>query len=407
MTTPWYDVIIVGGGPAGASAGLFLAQHGLRVLLFEKYAVPRLKPCGGGLTYRTLRRFPQLQPLIAPIILNEVSCLDFYAPDRSSLHYTYEEPISLMIQRSQFDAMFLHECQQAGVVIKTVTPVKQIRRTSSNVEVLTQADECFRANILIGADGTNSLVARQAGLRTRWQREQLALSLVAEIPSPIVQWHNQATMQIWYGFDGFGYGWVFPKQTCVNVGIFGLLNQKPEQRLTVLRRFLQTLHVHDQMAQPVETKDIRGGLLPIRGALPITQTDRVLLCGDAAGFVHAVTGEGIYYAMVSGELAAKTVLQAFQQRDFSADALACYQTMWQAELGEELAQAVHVQQRLLAYPHLLNTLVRTAAHHDGLKKAFTGYFMGNVSYPQLKRHLITHFLPQYLKLWAAKILRRT
>ena len=142
----------------------------------------------------------------------------------------------------------------------------------------------------------------------------------------------------------------------------------------------------------------------MKGVIPKTQTDRVLLCGDAAGFVNGLTGEGIYYAMVSGDLAAKTLVQAFHQKNFRESMLTRYQTAWQEEIGAEIAQSVYVQQRLLATPCFANRLVRMVEKHEGMKKVFTDYFMGKITYRRLKWYVIFHFFPQYLRLQAMKML---
>jgi flavin-dependent dehydrogenase len=158
------------------------------------------------------------------------------------------------------------------------------------------------------------------------------------------------------------------------------------------------LKVQGKIPPSFETTWIRGGTIPIKGVIPKTQADRVLLCGDAAGFTHGITAEGIYYAMVSGDLAAKALVQAFRQNDFSESALASYQKAWQEEIGDEIAQSVHIQEKLLDNLRFTNTLVRTVEKHEGMKKAFTDYFMGKIAYRRLKRSLMLHFLPQYLKL---------
>jgi flavin-dependent dehydrogenase len=203
-----------------------------------------------------------------------------------------------------------------------------------------------------------------------------------------------------------GYGWIFPKQEYVNIGIAGqMLRTQNGSIKTMYEKFLHTLKVQEKISPSFETTNIRGGIIPIKGVIPKTQTNRVLLCGDAAGFTNALTGEGIYYAMVSGELAAKTLVQAFRQGDFSESVLTSYQTAWQEEIGDEIIQSVHIQQRLLTNPRFTNFLIRTVEKHQQMKKAFTDYFMGKTAYRTLKRYLMVHFLPQYLKLRLVKIFR--
>ena len=222
----------------------------------------------------------------------------------------------------------------------------------------------------------------------------------------LLEWWDHSNVHLLYGLDGFGYAWVFPKQEYVNLGILGFLSQKQDRNMRVIyEKFVRTLKAQGKISPSFEMTNLQGGIIPIKGVIPKTQTDRVLLCGDAAGFVNGVTGEGIYYAMVSGDLAAKTLVQAFQQNDFSESTLTYYQTAWKEEIGGEIAQSIHVQRKLLANLHFIDILVKMLAKHEGMKKMFTDYFMGKTTYSKLKWYLMLHFPPQYLKLQAMKILR--
>jgi len=400
-----YDVIIVGGGPAGSSAGLHLAQQDINVVIVDKENFPRVKPCGGGLTYRILTRFPRLKDAIEQLVLNRLYTMHFYSPDLSCARYTYHEPLTLMIRRSEFDTMLLDQCRRAGATVVTSAPVNNIAVTANGVEVTTIHGEKFQAKALIGADGTNSLVARQTGLRDKWQREQVVVGIVSEVPHTALDLQDHSIIHTLFGVNGLkGYGWVFPKQKYVNLGIAGVMSKNQDGNMkTMYEKFIHTLKVQKKIPQSFEATNIRGGILPIKGVTPKTQTDRVLLCGDAAGFVNGLTGEGIYYAMISGELAAKILIHAFQQNDFSESVLARYQAAWQEEIGEEIAQSVHVQQRYASNSRLTNALIRTVETHEGMKKFFTDYFMGKITHDTLKRHLMLHFLPQYLKLQIMRI----
>jgi flavin-dependent dehydrogenase len=311
-----------------------------------------------------------------------------------------------MIRRSDFDNMHIQQCLQAGAKLVAPSRVVGIVTSEKSVDILTDAGETFRAKAVIGADGVNSVVAQHAGLRKKWQHNQLMLSMVAECPITPDDFTDQETIYILFGFHGLGYGWLFPKGNIINIGIAGMLAENKHTRLkTIYAEFIDALKTRNILSPSFKVTNIRGGLIPIKGVIPDTQTDRVLVCGDAAGFVNAITGEGIYYALVSGELAAKTLVAAMQQNDFSTVSLVSYQIAWQAELGEELSETVKIQEKLLTKPRLTNTVVHTVSKHDGMKRTFTNYFMGKISHHELKRSLMTHFLPQYLQLQAAKALR--
>ena len=114
-----------------------------------------------------------------------------------------------------------------------------------------------------------------------------------------------------------------------------------------------------------------------------TFDDRVLLCGDAGGFVNAYTGEGIYHAMVTGEHAGTTAADALATGDVSAGGLVAYERRWRAEVGDELADAVRVQRRLFADPALADTIIRAAALDAQLCRLFALVALGEAS---LRRH---------------------
>ena len=406
MLNTRYDVLVIGGGPAGAIAAYHLAQHDIAVALLDKHSEFGVKACGGGLTYRLLSRFPELTDALAPYILKRVDTIHFYAPDFSAIRYTYDEPLSMMVLRRDFDAMLIERCKQAGVTVIAPCCATDVAVAEKYIDVATNHGEIFRAKAVVGADGVNSTIARASGLRGKWRQNQLMSSVVAECPIRPEDLPDPDTIYILFGFHGLGYGWLFPKGDLVNVGIAGMLSNNKHTRLkTVFDEFVQVLKRREILAPAFEATNIRGGLIPIKGILARTQTDRVVLCGDAASFVNAITGEGIYYAMVSGDLAAKALVRAWKAGDLSAAGLASYQQDWQQELGTEIAETVRIQERLLTKPRLTNAVVRAVAKHEGMKRTFTDFFMGKIMHADVKRSLMTHFLPQYLKLQATKVFR--
>src|SRR5512141_2912954 len=168
------DVIIAGGGPAGASAAFFLGQAGKRVLLLEKERIPRYKTCGGAVSARFLQQFPFS---FEPVIQSRVSAIS-YALHDDMVTIPLRDSALCMVMRSEFDAFFLEHVQaevRSGVAVKTV------EEHSHGVSVTTSTGERFEADYLIAADGANSTIARALGLRER-RLLAAAIEIEARVP---------------------------------------------------------------------------------------------------------------------------------------------------------------------------------------------------------------------------------
>ena len=139
--------------------------------------------------------------------------------------------------------------------------------------------------------------------------------------------------------DIFGYGWVFPKKQHVNIGI-GILYpkyvKKPQRNiLEVYKDYFKTLKENKVLPENLEIGKCCGGALPF-SPLDITYSNRLLVVGDAAGFINPITGEGIYYAMSSGEIAAKIINDSLEVNDTSGNYLSKYQDLWKEDFGKDL-----------------------------------------------------------------------
>ena len=121
-----------------------------------------------------------------------------------------------------------------------------------------------------------------------------------------------------------------------------------------------------------------------------------MLAGDAGGFVNALTGEGIYYAMVSGELAARAAIQAIRSGNFEVAQLRGYERSWKKEIGDELTESVALQKRLLADPTRIDRVVRAASRHAVFAELLARYATGALTHAQFKRSMWRRALPVYL-----------
>lgn len=393
-----FDVIVVGAGPAGATAAKVLGEAGASTLLIDKSAFPRDKPCGGGISARALARFAYLNEAVSKIPTNWISKVHFESPAGHVVDYQSSEPLYLMIRRCEFDhALFM--LARPKVEVASGALVRKINYEPEYVSVTTDAGE-YRARMIIGCDGANSVVARASGLRTGTVQSDYAIDMMEETPREELRTAERDRMYIYYRIRShYGYGYVFPKATHLNVGI----GFKLDYYLSNLRgehyghhqRFVSELKSSQLLSGESNRANFRAFPLPISGPLPRTYSDRVLLAGDAGGFVNALTAEGIYYAMVSGEIAARRALESIRSRDFSSDRLRSYERVWKNEIGDELAHSVRLQKLLLADPDRIDRIVSAAGRHAVLASLLARYATGAITHSQLKRAMLLHALPTY------------
>jgi geranylgeranyl reductase family protein len=305
------DAIVVGAGPAGSTLARILARSGARVLLLDRAAFPRDKPCGGGVSLRAASRLDlDLSPVTEQTIFDvRIS----YRLGRASRHH-YPQPLVYMTQRCRLDAFLAEQAAATGVQFHDGEPVRAVEVSDRQVTVRTDKG-VYTARILAGADGANGIVGRSTGTTPR---ADLALALEGNVPFPQgAPWRWQGTLALNLGGLPGGYGWVFPKGDHLNVGVGAWRWFAPN-----LREHLAAL-CRRYGFSPDALRDVRGHHLPLRRpGSPITRGP-VLTVGDAAGLVDPLSGEGIHAAIQSAGLAARAIEAYLAER--AAD-LSPYQT---------------------------------------------------------------------------------
>jgi geranylgeranyl reductase family protein len=380
------DVLVVGGGPAGATAARTLALAGRRVRLLDRTRFPRNKPCGGAISMRALRRFPHLPDALKRIPTRRLSRLYLEAPSGDGITLTSRTPAALMVRRIEFDALLLDRAREAGVEVVEGVEVSRARELPDRVRVGARDGREFEAPLLIAADGVNSVVARRLGINRGWAPARVAIDMMEETPAETLRSVDADTLWVAYGYGGSeGYAYVFPKAHHVNVGIGYVLEwfraHVDETPYDLQRRFVGELQ-HRQVLEGASSRPhFTPFLIPVGGPLRKTATSRVLLAGDAAGFVNGITAEGIYYAMVSGDLAGRSA---------ATGTTSGYERSWRAEIGAELRDAVLVQRHLLTTPERIDALVGAARHAPAVADLLIRYAMGEVSYRHARRRVLLH-----------------
>jgi len=391
------DVIVAGTGPAGSTAALRLACAGVRVLVLERDALPRQKPCGGGISTRVLARFPWLPPALPRIPTHPVSSLYLEGPSGRVFRMQADGPAVIMIRRIEFDHLLATLAREAGAEIVAPAAIAQASQDASGVTLRTRDGREFRAPVVIAADGVNSVIARRLGMNPGWPRASLALDMMEETPQTTLRAAEPDTMAVFYGYGGaHGYAYIFPKREHLNVGIGYMLPYFKEQAAVapydLQRAFVGDLSKRGLVAGESRREHFTPFLIPIGGPLETTAKGRVLLAGDAGGFVNGFSAEGIYYAMVTGELAADAVLAARTQAGIDpARARRTYVRAWRHEIGAELRDSVLIQKYLLHSPARMDRVVRGAQARPEFSKILVAYASGRLSYRAARRRLLWHF----------------
>jgi geranylgeranyl reductase family protein len=390
------DVIVVGAGPAGAVAARTLAAAGLDTLLLDRAAFPRNKPCGGGVSTRARLRFDWLERALATIDVHEISRLHLEGPGGALLALDAPRPCVLLVRRVDFDHALVREAVARGARLETGFEVTQARVEDDERVVLQARDGRIRsAPLVVAADGVHSVVAKRLGVNPRWPRSRIAIDMMEETPEARLRAVRPDVLWVAYAYNGLdGYAYVFPKTHHVNVGIGCLLShfddQVDAQPYALQQEFVSTLVDRGVLAGTSDRAHFTPFLIPVGGPLPRAWHRSVLFAGDAGGFVNAITAEGIYYAMVSGELAGRAIAERRSARDRHA-AGRTYEQLWKRELGTELGDAAVLQRYLFSTHQRVGGVIRGASRLPGLTQAILEYTRGERPYAQLRRHVLLRF----------------
>ena len=360
-----YDVIVVGGGPAGSAAAHTAASAGATVLLLDRARFPRDKPCGGGVNVRAARLLPFD---LTPVVEREVTGVRFTVRLGEAVSRRSERVLTYMTRRTRLDAYLADRAVASGAEFRDEEHVADVE---ANGIMTVRTRRCrYAGRVLIGADGANGVVARLVGLagpRRLLVAIEGAASLDAGSPGPWVD-----TLALDLGSIAGGYGWVFPKGDHLNVGVGGWKHVAGR-----LRAYLAQLARRHGLA-PSAVSQVRGHHLPIRPpGVPIV-AGRAMLAGDAAGLVDPLSGEGIYAAVLSGRAAAATALDALDGR--APDLLA-----YQREVDRAVAAEAAISMRLVEAASLVPPAYRAAVHSERLWEWLCALIGGEASYASLRR----------------------
>jgi geranylgeranyl reductase family protein len=337
MSVSHVDVLIVGAGPSGSTAATTLAHRGYSVAIVDKAIFPRHKTCASWVNALAFSRFPYLQAELQRLVDCPFHGIRFYdnAISRQGA-YTERKPSGYLTLRSKFDHGLVNVATASGATLHQGLRARRIIEDKSGVLVELSDGKEIRARFLLGADGSNSQIARWCGLRKSWRPDQYVVCANEDIPyaPPAIEqfYGDRFPLFVSLRFNGLdGYGWVFPKRHHICVGIGGRVGPGADIR-SVMRQFAERAREVKLLPADVRVSDPDYALDPAGAVhkMPTLTKGRTILIGDAAGFVSGSTGEGIYPGMVSGAIAADVVHEALNRG--SVD-VSCFNERWRMELG--------------------------------------------------------------------------
>ncbi|MCX5383887.1 geranylgeranyl reductase family protein [Streptomyces sp. NBC_00083] len=308
-TGPVWDVVVVGAGPAGASAAHAAADAGRTVLLLEKAELPRYKTCGGGIIGPSRDALPAGFELP---LQDRVHAVTFSLNGKLTRTRRSKKMLFGLINRPEFDAGLVALAEKAGAEVRTGVTVSKVEQHGSavpdrrTVAVVLSDGETVLARAVVGADGSAGRIGAHVGVKT----DQVDLGLEAEIPVPpsvAEDWAGRVLID-WGPMPG-SYGWVFPKGDTLTVGV---ISARGEGAAT--KRYLDDFIARLGLAG-FEPAISSGHLTRCRSDDSPLSRGRVLVCGDAAGLLEPWTREGISFALRSGRLAGEWAVRIAESQD--------------------------------------------------------------------------------------------
>jgi len=392
-----YDLLIIGAGPAGSFAAELLAKSGARVALFDGRPEGEPKACGGGVTAKALKAWPQLLNAVGRTI-NE---LDLYSPSSKRLHLALDEPFAIY-SRVAFDCYLRDRARDAGAhVISEKISARKLTKTDSGWQIKSEGESEWTGAFLVAADGANSGIAKKLAGPLPPSDMEVAFGYRAPLPANDLAPTAVAFLPGWVG-----YAWAFPRPDHISFGIATTQDAfKHEPLDQLLWQFMIGYYLQcegrkvsfwqTKTETPERTKigeHLRATAERYAARIPglsaKTWDSRTVcganwaLLGDAAGFADPVTGEGIYYALRSAELFGECYLSGAPQS---------YEQRWREDFGAELRRAAQMRRRFYGNffgAPFTERMIEFARGHRGVKRVLGDLVAGEQGYVDLKKKLV-------------------
>jgi digeranylgeranylglycerophospholipid reductase len=392
-----YDVIVVGGGPAGALAARHAAEGGASVLLIEKrQEIGDPIRCAEGVGIKDMDRFMDMEE--GGLYASKIKGATLYVADGTPIKLRPKNPddtYGYILERKIFDRALVERAAKAGAEVYTKTSATGLLMEGKKVVGVKinrlGVEKEVAAKIVIGADGVESKVGRWAGIDTTLKPSDIETG-VQYLMTNIEIDHDNVEFFLGSNHAPGGYVWIFPKgKDRANVGI-GLLGSKIKdggRPIDYLNKFVETKFPNGKIIE------MAYGGIPVSGGMDKIYGNGIMLVGDAGHLTDPITGGGIKHALFSGEFAGTVAAEAIAAGDFSEKMLKKYQTLWEKGFGKILERNL-----------ILKDYYVDMSDEEGIKVAKSLQdvdFAGVLEVPQLVKILVKVDKKLLLKLGASYI----
>jgi geranylgeranyl reductase family protein len=300
-----YDICVVGAGPGGSYVSHKLSKSGFSTILLEAEKLPRYKPCGGAIPEELVSELK----LPKDIIEREFEYLDLHFKDQ----IIHRAGKGVVVWRDIFDYYISEMAVNSGTILKDKNPCINVIKSNGTFKIKTPSDT-YESKFLIAADGCNSTVLSSLNWK-RFNPDEIALTVQYEMNMPKEKIDKTLGADIIHLFFGKnicerGYGWIFPKEKIISVGWGSQLSlitnttKEFNNFIRLIKKYIKDATIIKKVAHLVPT-DVRERLYD----------DNLFVIGDAAGFVDPLSGKGIIYSILSGNIAASVIKKHFNEKD--------------------------------------------------------------------------------------------
>ncbi|MCE5252547.1 NAD(P)/FAD-dependent oxidoreductase [bacterium] len=346
-----YDIVVIGGGPAGSMAALTAAGLGLDVLLVERdRTIGYPVRCAEGVDEKGLSEFFTPDP---SWIAANITGYNLIAPDGTVVTMDTGNVRGFILERVKFDRMVAERAAEAGASVKTGVEAFAMSdydhgfRTVSMRTCSTSEEWTVKARIVIAADGTESRAARWAGLKTNAAPHDMETCAQVTLAGVDIDPHS-FSLYFTQKYAPSGYAWMFPKGSrTANVGL-GISGDCAGSKKPV--EFLDDFLAAFFPDASVVSRTVGG--ISCTGGLKKIVTDGVMVCGDAAHMANPITGGGIINALIAGKYAGETAADVLLKRNVQPEehALAVYQKRCENRFGSMNRRFYRIKEAILTIP---------------------------------------------------------